>query len=262
MHDDDSRFQRFVPLLRRVIILLAVLAATPVILWMITAFVRAYVGPPKVPTFHQLASTTPMTTPATAAARTSSDQAPAASGQDKIAEVTASTAEATATASDARDVSSPKGSLLGDRSADGVGSAATNSPMIAPAASAPSPPSTAVSAPMNMTNVTSIEAPASSTGAGPQAPAAANTATTAAAEASQPAAAEEQSAEVMPAAPPLTGKIPLPRHRPRDLAGTDMTRMAQSAVPMPRPRPDSAAPAAPPETTSPGPLEFIQNIFH
>lgn len=49
MHDDDNRFQRFVPLLRRVIILLAVLAATPVVLWMITTFVRAYVGPPENP---------------------------------------------------------------------------------------------------------------------------------------------------------------------------------------------------------------------
>ena len=49
MHDDDNRFQRFVPLLRRVIILLAVLAATPVVLWMITTFVRAYVGPAENP---------------------------------------------------------------------------------------------------------------------------------------------------------------------------------------------------------------------
>ena len=52
MHDDDNRFQRFVPLLRRVIILLAVLAATPVVLWMITTFVRAYVGPPRIPALH------------------------------------------------------------------------------------------------------------------------------------------------------------------------------------------------------------------
>ena len=261
MHDDDSRFQRFVPLLRRVIILLAVLAATPVILWMITAFVRAYVGPPKVPTFHQLASTTPMAAPATAAASTpSSDQPPTAPGQGKIADVTASTTESAAPASDTRDVPLAKGSLLGDRSADGVASAATNAPMIAPAASAPSAASTAASAPVNMTNATSVEAPTSNPGAIPQAPAA-NT-VTAAAETSPPAAAGEQPADVMPAAPPLTGKIPLPRRRPRDLADTDMTRMAQSAVPMPRPRPDSAGPAAPPETTSPGPLDFIQNIFH
>ena len=82
MHNDDNRLHRFVPLLRRVIILLAVLAATPVVLWMITAFVRAYVGPPKVPAFHQLASTAPMAAPTTASASTAnSDQPPAAPAQ-------------------------------------------------------------------------------------------------------------------------------------------------------------------------------------
>ncbi|HEY1746732.1 MAG TPA: hypothetical protein VGG11_08225 [Xanthobacteraceae bacterium] len=66
----------------------------------------------------------------------------------------------------------------------------------------------------------------------------------------------------MPPAPPLTGKIPLPRHRPRGLGDASMTRIAQGAVPVPRPRPDAAGPVAAPETTNSTPLDFLQNMFH
>jgi hypothetical protein len=256
MHNDDNQLYRFVPLLRRVIILLAVLAATPVVLWMITAFVRAYVGPPKVPAFHQLASTAPMAAPATAAASTAnSDQPSAAPVQAKVADITASTTQVPTTASDARDVSPPKGSLLSDRPADGTASASAKLATIAPAASAPLQPQ-APAAAVASVNVTTTEPPASSSAPVAQQPAA----SPATAEAAQPPAAAEPSADAMPAAPPLTGTIPLPRHRPRGLG--DMTRMAQGGVPMPRPRPDSAGPAAPAETKGPSPLEFIQNIFH
>jgi hypothetical protein len=252
MHDDDNRIHRFVPLLRRIIILLAVLAATPVVLWMITAFVRAYVGPPKVPTFHQLASTAP----ATAAASTpNSDQPTAAPAQTKVADVTATKTEVTATASDARDLPLPKGSLLSDRPPETTAATGTNIPAIAPASSAPAPsrPLAAAAAPMSMA---AVETPAGGPAAQQPAP---NAAT---AEEAQPPAVAEQPDDAVPAAPPLTGKIPLPRHRPRGLGDANMTRMAQSAIPTPRPRPDGAGPAAPPETTSPGPLEFLQTLFH
>ena len=56
MREDDDEFRHYVPLLRRIIILVAVITAVPVVLWTITAFVRTYVGPPQIPTFHQLAS--------------------------------------------------------------------------------------------------------------------------------------------------------------------------------------------------------------
>jgi hypothetical protein len=255
MHDDDNRLHRFVPLLRRVIILLAVLAATPVVLWMITAFVRAYVGPPKVPAFHQLASTAPMAAPVMAAASTAnSDQPSAAPSQAKVADITASTTQVPISASEARDTASPKGSLLSDRPAD---AAAAASATIAPASSASLQPQTPAAAAASM-NVTTAETPANSSAPAEQQPAS-NTAT---ADTPQPPAAAQPSADAMPAAPPLTGKIPLPRRRPRGLGEASMTRMAQSAIPMPRPRPDSAGPAAPAETTGPSPLEFIQNIFH
>jgi len=258
MHDDDNRFQRFVPLLRRVIILLAVLAATPVILWMITAFVRAYVGPPKVPTFRQLASTTPMAAPATAAASTNSDQPSAAPPQAKVADITASTTDAAATTSDARDAPLPKGSLLSDRlPPDGSAPAPGNLSTMAPASAVPSP------LPASTAPATPMKATTAETPAGGQSPIAQQSADNAAtAEVSQPPAAAEQQADAMPPAPPLTGKIPLPRHRPRHLGETNMAQLAQGAVPMPRPRPDGAGPAAPAETTSAGPLDFLQNLFH
>ena len=234
MHDDDNRFQRFVPLLRRVIILLAVLAATPVVLWMITTFVRAYVGPPRIPALRQIASTQQMAAPATAAASTPSSEA-----STKVADITASTTDVTATTSEARDAASLKGSMLADRPSD-----AANLPTNAPVSSMPSPSQTSA-------------APASAAPIG-QSPAA-NTMT---AEASPPPAVAEQQPDVMPPAPPLTGKIPLPRHRPRGLGDATMTQLAQGAVPVPRPRPDAAGPVATPETPNSGPLDFLQNMFH
>jgi hypothetical protein len=252
MHDDDNRFQRFVPLLRRVIILLAVLAATPVVLWMITTFVRAYVGPPRVPVLHQIAATTPTVSATAAASMPSSDQATASPAPGKIADMTASTTDVTATTSDARDVPSPKGSLLAERPSDGAAAAPAGISTIAPASiPSPSQASAAFATPTNLTTAMT------STGSAPQIPQQ-PPASTATAEASP--AATEQSPDVMPPAPPLTGKIPLPRHRPHGLGDANATRIAQGAVPVPRPRPDAAGPASPPDTASP--LDFLQNIFH
>jgi hypothetical protein len=256
MHDDDNRFQRFVPLLRRVIILLAVLAATPVVLWMITTFVRAYVGPPRIPAPHQIAATAPTISATAAASISSSDQANAAPAQSKTADITASTTDVTATTSDARDVPLPKGTLLTDRPSDGAAAGPAGIATIAPASiPSPSQASTAFPAPATLTTAMT------STSGAPQIPQQ-PFASTATAEASQAPAVGEQSPDVMPPAPPLTGKIPLPRHRPHGLGDANATRLAQGAVPVPRPRPDGAGPASPPDTASPGPLEFLQNIFH
>ena len=41
----EDQFRHYFPLMRRVIILVAVLTAVPVILWTITVFVRGYFGP-------------------------------------------------------------------------------------------------------------------------------------------------------------------------------------------------------------------------
>ena len=53
----DNEFVHYVPILRRIIVLVVVITAVPAVLWTITSFVRAYVAPARVPTFHQLAAT-------------------------------------------------------------------------------------------------------------------------------------------------------------------------------------------------------------
>jgi hypothetical protein len=112
MREDDD-FRHYVPLLRRIIILVAVIIAMPVILWTITVFVRTYVGPPHMPTFHQLASTASINAPSGSAGAeiTAQSAQGAADGSGPVV-------EAGTTLADARDGAAAKGSMLGDRSAD------------------------------------------------------------------------------------------------------------------------------------------------
>ena len=55
MRDYDDHVRPHV-VLRRIIIVVAVLTAVPVALWTVTGLIRTYVGPPKVPSFRQLAT--------------------------------------------------------------------------------------------------------------------------------------------------------------------------------------------------------------
>ena len=51
---DDENIRLYTPVLQRVIILLAVIIAVPVVMWTITTMVRTYVAAPKAPTFQRL----------------------------------------------------------------------------------------------------------------------------------------------------------------------------------------------------------------
>jgi hypothetical protein len=113
MREDDDNFRHYVPLLRRIIILVAVIIAVPVILWTITVFVRTYVGPPRMPTFHQLASTASINAPTA-----SEGSEAAAQSSQAAADGSGPVVEAGATVADARDGAAAKGSMLGDRLAD------------------------------------------------------------------------------------------------------------------------------------------------
>ena len=104
MREDDG-LGHYVPILRRIIVLVAVIIAVPVILWTITIFVRTYVGPPRLPTFHQLVSTASINAPSEGAVATQ-DVTP---GSRPIVEANAST--------DPADSTMPTGST-GDRTAD------------------------------------------------------------------------------------------------------------------------------------------------
>ena len=110
---EDEDIGHYLPLLRRIIILVAVITAIPVVLWTITAFVRAYVGPPTMPTFHQLASKASINEPAnTGTNQEISDRMMAAAAQQaKLAD------PSTATGTRA-DAAAPKGPLLAERTSE------------------------------------------------------------------------------------------------------------------------------------------------
>jgi hypothetical protein len=271
MHDDNE-IGHYVPLLSRIIILVAVITAIPVVLWTITAFVRSYVGPPKIPTFHQLAATASINAPAGNNTGQNASQGAAdrmmadAAKQAKLADPSSSAVEAKATVTDARnDTAAPKGPFLGDHTPE----SAANTPAGTPPPSAPPPSAPPPSAPKMADTSTKVSMELKPA----EMPAPPATATPDAATPSVALAAQQPASELppdaMPAAAPLPGPIPLPRHRPHGIAEAQTAPMTQIAsaspsnvpMPRPRPRPDTAGPGAPAETASGGPLDFLQNLF-
>ena len=223
MREDDD-FRHYLPLLRRIIILVAVIIAVPVILWTITVFVRTYVGPPHMPTFHQLASTASINAP------TASAGSEAAQSSQGATDASGPVVEARATVADARDGAAVNGSMLGDRPAD--------SDVAAQRAGDPAgvfPPSP-------------IVAPDGSGASG-------------AATAAQAGAGADEGNQSLSSSQPLSGPIPLPRRRPRE-AEMLTADNAIANVPIPRRRPEGAGSSTPAETTGSNPIGFIQNLFH
>jgi hypothetical protein len=233
MREDEDQFRYYVPLLRRIIILVAVIAAIPVVLWTITAFVRTYVAPPKVPTFRPMSATASIPAPPVPE---SVAKSPAAPPLGSTALSPSPTAEARATATDARDAGpGAKGPLLGERPLDGNANAG-GAPKLADLNAAI--PGEATARPMDgMPAMPTASAPAGPGIAAQTTPASMDTATGA-----------------LPASTPLAGPIPLPRHRPRNLD------VAQLGVPVPRPRPLAASDGAS-DTGGASPLNWIRNIF-
>jgi hypothetical protein len=229
MREDNEHYRHYGALLRRIGILIAVLAAVPVILWGITGFVRTYVGQPKVPTFRQLAATGTIALPpnATASVDPTSQPMPT-SDQSRLADASPASEANVDTPGTGNAFAAPKASPWPD---DHV--AAGGSKMADMSATPPA-------------STRATEMPAGND-------AAANTGALAA-----PAGlAMNASADVWPAAEPLSGPIPLPPHRPRLVA---MAQADSARVPIPRPRPDIAAPVAADGTA--GPFDWLQNMFH
>jgi len=240
MREDSDQFRYYVPLLRRIVIVVAVLAAIPVILWTITIFMRSYVGPPKLPTFRQLAASATVPLPRNASAGLDSTTQPLPpSEQSRLADAS-SAVPAGATPTDAPDAAAaPKGPMLGDRAPTGAANTPTGALR------------TAATSPIAPADPKATEMPAA---AAPPEGAAPNTATLAG---PQPAVSIDTPADAVPAAEPLSGPIPLPPRRPHLVA---MAQMTPTTVPMPRPRPDAAGPAASDSTTA-RPFDWLQNIF-
>jgi hypothetical protein len=244
MREDDDEFRHYVPLLRRIIILVAVITAVPVVLWTITAFVRTYVGPPKIPTFHQLASSASINAPATTPAAPATSDGTAELKAAMQARLASQSAAATSGAQDAP--AAPKGPLLSDHAPDGdTGTAAQDPARTADTSGAPpmAPPS-AMARGDNLFPPSPVAAPDNATPA-----------TVAAAE------AQPEEAYDLPPAPPLSGPVPLPRHRPHNIDAVRTADITLGNVPMPRPRPDAAGAGAS-DSGGASPVGFIQNLFH
>ncbi len=241
MREDSDHFRHYVPLLSRIVIVVAVVAAIPVILWTITILIRSYVGPPKLPTFRQLAASATVPLPRNASASLNSGTQPLPpSEQSRLADAS-SAIPAGATPTDAPDAAAaPKGSMLGDR---------------APTAPANTPTGALRTAATSLIAPADPDATEMPAAAPPPEGAAPNAATLAG---PQPAVLIDTPADAVPAAAPLSGPIPLPPRRPHLVA---MAQMTPATVPMPRPRPDAAGPPAS-ESTTAGPFNWLQNMFH
>jgi len=217
-YDDDSNIQHYAPVLRRIIILVAVITAVPVMLWTITAFMHTYIAQPTISSPRPLATAT--AAPTTPAANPSAPSQPAQS-----------VTEARAT-DDGR----------GDRMRDSGGNnAAPNVQVASTAAISPAPSAAPAPAPSAAT-VQAAPAPS----VFPDPPSLAPPQPT-------PAAADPvNDADALPPPDPITGPVPLPRHRPSVLA------LADTAIPLPRarpgeaPEPSSVTPDAPPSGYDPG----------
>jgi hypothetical protein len=233
----EDQFRHYFPLMRRIIILVAVLTAIPVIMWTITVFVRGYFGPPKIAGPRPLA-TAAIETPVTPAASQDANAPPVV--------------EARATVTDARTIPpAVKWPSSGDRQGSndaGPPSSAPSAAVTGPAGSAGTDQrATQAPGPQMM-----AAAPAMPTGTVMQT-GAADTSGALAGQESADTDQQQTADTALAAAQPIAGPVPLPRHRPRSFA------MLTSAVPMPRPRPETAGAAGSEGNATP--LGWLQKIF-
>ena len=216
-YDDDSNIQHYAPVLRRIIILVAVITAVPVMLWTITAFMHTYIAQPTIPAPRPLATATPSPAADTANPPAPSQPAPAA-------------ADAT---DDGR----------GDRIRDSAGNnAAPNVQVASTAAISPAPSA----APPSPAAVTAQAAPPPAPSVFPNPPFVTQP------QPSPAASDAANDADTLPPPDPITGTVPLPRHRPSVLALADTDIPLPRARPSDAPEPASPTPDAPPSGYDPG----------
>ena len=234
-YDDDSNIQHYAPVLRRIIILVAVITAVPVMLWTITAFMHTYIAQPTIPSPQPLAAATTTAAPASPAADTATAS-------------TATTAAAPSQPAPAVTDARATDDARGDRMRDSAGTTGAVNVQVAALAPTPSAASVAPSAPAAVTVQAAPAAAAPSVFPNP--PSVAPQATPAA-----PDSANDAPADTLPPPDPITGTVPLPRHRPSVLA------LADTNIPLPRARPGDA-PEAPSVTPDAPPSGYDPGIGH
>ena len=235
MMRDDEDIRQYMPVLRRLIILVAVITAIPVVMWTITAVVRTYVGPPKLPTFRPMAA------------------APAAAGPDEAAASPAPYENGKGARQPVIEANSTASDTVTGSTANNAANANTN------AAAAPAAPDSFQTANLAPNNAAANGAPSQGSGVTQFAPedrqAATNWPTPPATNWPSPAAQQPIAAPAANAQP-IQGPVPLPRKRPHTIAIAEA-----HSVPLPRPRPEMAGPAAT-EQQQPTPIDWLRNIFN
>jgi hypothetical protein len=255
MRDDEDNIRQYLPVLRRIIILVAVLTAIPAVMWTITAFVRNHIGPPRAPALQPMAiapANRPASTTATAAdqsaaptADTAQEAPPNASANAGTADAAAAPAPHTGGAATPADAT-PTGATPAFRTASVTPSNAA--PDAAPPDATPpaaTPPAASNSADDAAPNPADSAAPSQSPDNGTQ--------VAARPQASVWPATPTGTADTLPAGEPISGPVPLPRKRPTAFA------MAGN-VPLPAPRPDAAG--AGPADSSPTAIDWLKKVFH
>jgi hypothetical protein len=289
MREDEDHLRQYGPLLRRIIILVAVLTAIPVVMWTITAFVGTYVGPLHAPTLKRTATraeattseaaATPAENPPTRVADAAHVRIPARAVVAKVVApdpVQASPADNSALAAAAPiapAAGAPTGSVATSAAAASSPAANSADAMAGPASPAATTGSVAaVPVAPSRTSSNSATSPAVSKGAAGSievassqpapaewsAPAPtdwpAPPALPTASSASPATPSQAAAADTAPAVQPIAGGFPLPQKRPHSFM------VAQANIPMPQPRPDTAGTATPPAAATP--LGFLHEIFH
>jgi hypothetical protein len=225
-YDDDNNIQHYAPVLRRIIILVAVITAVPVMLWTITAFMRTYIAQPTIPAPRPLAAVTASAAPASPTADTVTANPPAAAATPPQPAPAVTNTRAT---DDAKSGRMRDGA--GNTTALNVQVAAVQ-PTPSDASAAPPPPAAvtvqAAPAPSVFPNPPFVAAPS------PAAPDSAN------------------DADALPPPDPITGPVPLPRHRPSVIALVDTDIPLPRARPSDAPEPPSTTPDTPPSGYDPG----------
>src|SRR6202050_2720248 len=56
MREDDGEIRYYVPVVRRLVVLAAVIVAVPMVMWTITSFVRTYLGPVRAPAIQAMSA--------------------------------------------------------------------------------------------------------------------------------------------------------------------------------------------------------------
>ena len=256
MREDHDEIRYYVPVVRRLVILAAVIIAVPVVMWTITGFVRTYMGPVRPPTIQTMLA------------------APVAPEPDQTATIQAGSAPASASVDPkatqqppALPMNAAANAPSGSQSSAGTSMAVASSvpvadkgPVAAPPAPVPAAGTTgnvAMSNPATGLPPTNAAAPDGIWPAPPAAPMAPPMvppiAPTAWATPVAPVA------DALPQSEPIVGPVPLPRKRPHSFV------VAQAGIPMPRPRPApstayTVTPAADEAPTS-SPFGWLLHLF-